>query len=125
MSKRYHSVAEELPEFIRDTADIASEIILTELDSTDVAAAENLGRAIAEGIAKAYAGELLYVPKMKHLVAERHRRICAAYDGTNRDEICRQFKIKRHLFYKIINKGVRQGWIVHPQQSLFDERSES
>ena len=118
-TKRYRSVADELPEFIRDTSEIVA-LILEEQLGLDELEASDVGRQVAERIAREYAGEILYIPKSQHVIAERDREICHAYDGQNRDAICRKFELSIPRFYAIIQKGTRNGWITQPEQGQFD-----
>lgn len=53
-----------------------------------------------------------YVPKMRDERAEaleaRNQAIFAAWNGRNRDELIRQFKISRRAFYRVIAEYTRR-----------------
>lgn len=64
---------------------------------------ERFASPIADGILKALKhtyGDKLYLPNPRPDPA----RIRAAYDGTNRDELCKQWRISRATFYRLMNE---------------------
>ncbi len=96
------------PEVLSDMVENAT-AILQEGGLSDEDAA-GLALAVVEKMASLWGGSLIYFPKgnwngrspLWFQLAERDWNIFREFDGTNRDEVCKKYGIKRSRFYKIV-----------------------
>ena len=65
--------------------------------------AAQIAEDILLGLQEHYGGDELYIPKRLPRVI-RDRAVREAFNGTNRDEICKAFAISRRTFYNIIGR---------------------
>ena len=76
-------------------------------------------RALSDFMADNWSGQLIYFPKgMFRRLSERDRKIYAAFNGTNHDELVREFGVSLQHVYRII-KTVHAGEIAARQGGLF------
>lgn len=63
-----------------------------------------LAADIVAGLSELRGGEEIYVPRSggRMSLEARDEAVRAAFNGRNRDEVCREFGISRSLFYLII-----------------------
>lgn len=66
--------------------------------------ASQLAEDILRGLQERYGGDEVYVPKTSG-TATRDRLVLERFDGSNRDEVCRQFGIGRSTFYDILQRA--------------------
>ncbi|WP_454752163.1 Mor transcription activator family protein [Cupriavidus necator] len=58
--------------------------------------------ALERGLRQLLGGQEVYIPAPDR--RERDEAIRAAFNGRNRDEVCRQFGISKTTFYEVINR---------------------
>lgn len=66
--------------------------------------ASQLAEDILRGLQERYGGDEVYVPKMLGR-ATRDAAVLAAFNGSNRDDVCRRFGIGRRTFYDILARS--------------------
>ncbi|WP_042886363.1 Mor transcription activator family protein [Cupriavidus necator] len=79
---------------------------LTTIVREEITPLEHLARPIIEGLERGLrrllGGQEVYIPAPDR--RERDEAIRAAFNGRNRDEVCRQFGISKTTFYEVINR---------------------
>lgn len=70
--------------------------------------ASQIAEDILQGLQERYGGDDLYIPKSVSR-AVRDAAVLDAFDGRNRDEVCRKFGISVRTFYNILDRGRRRG----------------
>ena len=63
--------------------------------------ASQIAEAVMRGLRRRRGGDSLYVPKSGSRAA-RDAAVLQAFDGRNRDAVCRRFGISRSTFYEIL-----------------------
>jgi len=63
--------------------------------------ASQIAEAVMRGLRRRRGGDSLYVPKYGSRVV-RDAAVVQAFDGRNRDAVCRRFEISRSTFYEIL-----------------------
>lgn len=86
---------------------LALHVELTEIIRQETGMYEGLASTIArhvlDGLQRRRAGGELYIPKSLGRPPTREE-IRAAFDGTNRAEVCKKFGISRATFYRAISR---------------------
>ncbi len=65
--------------------------------------ASQIAEAVMRGLRRRRGGDSLYVPKSGSRAA-RDAAVLQAFDGRNRDAVCRRFGISRSTFYEILQR---------------------
>lgn len=68
--------------------------------------ASQIAEDILLGLRDRYGGDELYIPKTANRLA-RDAAVLTAFDGRNRDEVCRTYGISRTTFYEILARARR------------------
>ena len=92
---------------VDDERTLTLHVELTRILVAETGLKEKLSSQIAEdvlrGLQRLRGGDELYIPKGQG-TASRDAEVRAAFRGNNRDEVCRQFKISRRTFYRIVRR---------------------
>jgi Mor family transcriptional regulator len=76
-------------------------------------------QALSDFMADNWGGQLIYFPKgMFRRLSDRDHKIYAAFNGTNHDDLVREFGVSLQHVYRII-KAVHAGEIAARQGGLF------
>jgi len=94
---------------MNDDGDIYSQILREIQESVlyfgiDAEVSRDMAGAITERLRKVLGKNTVYFPEKN--IAERNAQIRAAFNGCNRDEVCKQFGIGKTTFYRVIGEKV-------------------
>lgn len=69
--------------------------------------ASQIAEDILHGLQERFGGDELYIPKTANRLA-RDVAVLEMFDGRNRDEVCRAFRISVRTFYNILGRARRE-----------------
>lgn len=89
--------------FFKDFTDRFAAILREKVPTLADDAAWELARESADSLRKEWAGEKIYIPKREAAdMAARNLEIWNRFDGTNSDDLCRQYDLTISRLYQIV-----------------------
>lgn len=79
-----------------------TEIVRTEIGFNELFAGQ-VAEALVRGMSKRMRGRSIYIPSTPY-IATRNIEIRRRHDGTNMDDLCREYGISKQTFYRIIGE---------------------
>ena len=116
--KRHSTFRSKGPELLIDLADHTSKVV-KDLAGLDQDLCDRIGQELTMQMAFNWGGQNIYFPEGHQLkVAELHLRIYNRFNGTNHDELVKEFGISLQHVYRVV-KAVQAAEIADRQGGLF------